>query len=67
MKRAPAKVDPNILNFGLDLKALDLMGNLPTKDTIPKNKNMKKTFSTIVVTYSLIGFYWIIFIINTEV
>lgn len=67
MKRAPAKVDPNILNLGLDLKALDLMGNVPTKDTIPKNKNMKKTFNTIVVTYSLIGFYWMISIINTEV
>ena len=46
MKRAPAKVAPKILNLGFDLNAFDLIGNVPTNETIAKNRTIKKIFST---------------------
>lgn len=54
MNRAPAKVEPKILSLGLDLKAFDLMGRVPTKVTIPKNRIIKMTFRMAVIDYSSI-------------
>lgn len=55
MKRAPAKVDPKILNFGFDLNAFDRIGNVPTRVTIPKNNTMKRTLSIeMIVDYSIL-------------
>lgn len=55
MKRAPAKVDPKILNFGLDLNAFDRIGNVPTRVTIPKNNTMKRILSIeMIVDYSIL-------------
>jgi len=45
MKRAPANVAPKILSFGFDLNAFDLIGSVPTNETIAKNNTIKKTFS----------------------
>ena len=46
MKRAPANVAPKILSLGFDLNAFDLIGSVPTNETIAKNNTIKKTFST---------------------
>jgi hypothetical protein len=52
MKRAPANVEPKMRSLGLDLKAFDRMGRVPTKVTIPKNSTMKNTLSIPVIVYS---------------
>ncbi len=51
MNKEPAKVAPKILNFLLDLNALDLSGRVPTKQTITKNKIINKTLSIAVMVY----------------
>jgi hypothetical protein len=55
MKRAPAKVEPKMRSLGLDLNALDLMGKVPTKVTIPKKRTMKRTLRIAVMVSSSIN------------
>ena len=52
MKRAPAKVEPKMRSLGLDLNALDLIGKVPTKVTMPKNRIMKRTLRIDVIVSS---------------
>jgi len=54
INKAPAKVDPKIRSFGLDLNAFERIGNVPTNDTIPKNRIMNRTLRiAVMVDYSI--------------
>ena len=60
MNNAPANVDPMILNLELDLKFLDLIGNVPMKHTNMKKTIMNRIFNNVVmVVYYM--FYMILF------
>lgn len=68
INRAPAKVDPNILSFGFDLNAFDLIGRVPMYETITKNNTIKNTFKIDIKTISYIlvlYFFTKIIIINS--
>lgn len=52
---APANVDPNILSFGFDLNAFDLIGNVPMYETITKNNIINNTFKIDIKTSSYIS------------
>lgn len=65
MNKAPANVDPIILNNGLDLNVFDKIGIVPTKETIAKNKIMKTIFRIAVIVLYYIWCFYFCFIINS--